>query len=280
MNIDPETHAPVRCSVQAGLSVFFGSLTILWTLIIASSTYAVVVLKMDPPDTRSSTVFVIALSALAAALPSTTGSYGVAAPWAWCWIDDSNAGLLWRIAVVQGPAVLVMAIIVFLYWRVHHEISQILSIDGATSEKLLRVAQKLKYFPLVFFISWTPIIIFRVIHFTHPATASRFSVLLSFTCLRVGFLQPLGNIIVYGWNDTVINAWRQFFRGLKGKSATGQVAELLRVDLISQSIDDISRESILRDTEGSHQSHHGNPMLLKNDNKEVIRGSALQLSEV
>lgn len=277
VNPDPESRTP-GCIFQASFGTFLAASTILWTLVIAFSTYAVVVLKQDPPTTMSSTFVVLVLSALAAALPATTDSYGAVG--AWCWIDDSQAGLIWRLATNHCPAFTAMLIIVVLYWRVHLEITRILSVDGAKSERLLRVALKLKYFPLVFFISWTPMIIFRVLNFTNPRSVNRFDILLSLTCLRVSFLQPLGNIIVYCWNETVINAWRTFFCSLSGKSATGQVAELLRVDLRSQSIDDISRESILRDAEGTHQVYHGNPMLSNSANEEVIRGSTLQLSDV
>jgi len=142
------------CKFQACLMQFCQISSIFWAVAIAVHMFLLVKMKVRRTDIHEKVFHAIIwpLSLLSAALPFTTGNYGLAGTW--CWITEDKTGDIWRFVVFYIPLWLSMLTVFILYILIIREVRRIYGESGKGSEEA-KIVRMLVFYPLIFLICWT-----------------------------------------------------------------------------------------------------------------------------
>lgn len=228
INPKPVNGNQMLCSCQGALIQFFSLATVGWTLTIAVTLDLLVVERKEAPSFAFCNIVVWGLAALSAALPFSTNEYGEKDEFPWCWIyhKDSVQSSVWQFSVSYLPTGASMIVLIILYYRVYRTVKRYLTLGG-TNPKLLRLVRALKWYPIVFIVSWIPQA-FTWFVFTYGIHKYTYTVNLLNVCLRGTFLQAIGHSIVYGMNSTVIEEWHGYLDDFKLSQSVGPLSILVR----------------------------------------------------
>lgn len=199
------------CIGQSICTQFFSTVSYCWVLAIAITLYQVLVLdetgEDDAEDQKRKErkmfvkycLYISGFATFTCILPFIGGTYGKAG--AWCWIDDSTLGSVWRYLVFYVPVWLSMLVLIFMYYRIVKKINA--DLDGAddiVSRGLTSVVRRLMAYPLIFFCSYIPATILRIQNSISPDTPIVWLYAVAVFALNVtGFF----NAFAYGLNDSL-----------------------------------------------------------------------------
>lgn len=287
----------VPCTTQAFFKQFFATAAVIWPVMIALTMYSAVMLRgiqgnqdsshylavFLESDLKSHT-FVWGISALAAILPLATDSYGPAGG-LFCWIEDTddlqNYPTLWRFTTLYALLWMGFVISCSCYYAVYQALRGIVLVDDAVElsqnhQTIIRVMRTLKFYPVVFCVSWLPSSIYRVIESLNPHEVEGNKVLSStFFVLYGPAVQGILTGVAFGTTPAVGTCWRHFF--LTGnhiepgaiKPADADRADVDFVDCSSMSSSDTGRSfvngSFLWATTNGVQNAVRTPLLVKPD---------------
>jgi hypothetical protein len=263
INPHPVNGDEILCKCQGALLQFFSLATVGWTLTIAVTLDLLVVERKEAPSFAFCNCVVWGIAALSAALPFSTNEYGEIDERPWCWIyhKDSVQSSVWQFSVSYLPTGASMVVLIILYYRVYRTVKRYLTLGG-TNPKLLRLVRALKWYPIVFVVSWIPQAFIWFL-FTYGVHKYEYTVNLLNVCLRGTFLQAIGHSIVYGMNSTVIEQWHGYFDELS-VSQSGPVRfiaktySFLKLDspanVLRDTIDDMNIAAALNPQQGDSES--------------------------
>lgn len=208
------------CKFQGIWNQLWGTFAYCWVMAIAYTLFSTIVLATydaQPDETpeaqlaREHILFckyfgVISIySLICTALPAIGTTYGDAG--AWCWIDNSTMGQVWRYTVFYVPVWLCMLGMTYMYYRI---ISQVRSLineahesnagGGAHEERLHAVVRRLIAYPLIMFVAYFFATLNRIQNSAEPQNPSLFLYCAATFMMNIS---GLANAIVYGFNDSL-----------------------------------------------------------------------------
>jgi hypothetical protein len=209
-----------QCVFQGFVLNLFGMGTIFWTTWIAWCLYCAVVLQKQSPSLLLMHSVTIGFSTFLSILPFFTDSY--ARVGAFCWISaKSDAGQAFRFICWYLPLWAAFLINLYLHNRVSKTLRNFATLSQisngslesqspetkAATERLMRMADHLQWYPLIFVIAWLPNTVTRLAQAINPSLDDSFT----FTVIHVSchgvFYQSIGNVLAYGLNDSVKEKW-------------------------------------------------------------------------
>mmetsp|Transcript_47727 Transcript_47727/g.82110 ORF Transcript_47727/g.82110 Transcript_47727/m.82110 type:complete len:382 (+) Transcript_47727:35-1180(+) len=210
----PEDGTPA-CTVQAVGKQFFLLAEVAWTTVISYTLYKTIVHQEKGQNRRVWRFHLYAwgLPFLFTLIPGTTGTYGESGPW--CWITETDIrefdlGTAYRFLLFYTPLWAAIVFNSFIYFQVIRAVRRTTRAAGgsrtAAGRRLVKLCDRLRRYPLIMIICWTPATINRIQNAAAPTNKSFFLFFLHATFIS---LQGLFNAIAYGMNPQVIIAWRQ-----------------------------------------------------------------------
>lgn len=249
------------CIVQGFLQQWFQLSTIFWTVAIAYMLFKTVLRQQTTKDEfRYSLLLCWGVPLVLACLPFSTDSYGDAG--AWCWIKTTDtrafdAGTAWRFFIFYIPLWIVIVFNLFVYYRVYSGLAPLLSVPNDENTKgMVRVIERLKYYPMILIVCWTFATINRIYDSVHPRSPV-FALVILQTMFQT--LQGFFNAMVYGLTPSVRNVWRESF----AKSNIG----FLRV--LGNSGHNVQEVEAAVTNGPMHDGDHGNGTMLESQDDEV-----------
>jgi len=130
-------------------------------------------------------------------LSGSVGTYGAAG--AWCWIDGSTEGQVWRFVAFYGEVWVAMIIIVWMYYKIISRVmSDMSEKDDHSKEVFMTVVYRLCMYPIIMFIGYFFGTINRIHNAVQPNNPSVPLYVLATIFLNInGF----ANACAYGMND-------------------------------------------------------------------------------
>jgi hypothetical protein len=217
------TNGTTSCTIQGAFDEFFIMATTMWTILIAVTLDILVVQQRQGPSFLVCNIVAWSISILFTLLPLSTNQYGLAGDWCWIGLDKSysgrhNPGSIWRNVYYSIQVFAATLVIAVLYVRVSTTIRRFLTLDES-NERLLRLVRQLKWYPVVYIVTWVPEFVLRGIVQTTVTSAQRNDALrIANAALRGSFLQAIGNVAIYGCTGAVRKAWREKLKGLVRRS--------------------------------------------------------------
>jgi hypothetical protein len=191
---------------------------ICWTTWISYCLYSSVVLQKASPSRCLMHSVTWNLCSILSILPLLTRSYGNSGPW--CWIRDGTHGAILRFVCFYIPLWLGFAINVYFYLSVSRTLRRYAAMSqsehGETRkgqpstrqrDRLIKMADHLQWYPLIFVISWVVNTVIRVIQAIYPSTSSSYTLALIHVICDGTFYQSMGNVFAYGFNGPVKREW-------------------------------------------------------------------------
>lgn len=130
---------------------------------------------------------------------------------------------------------------------------------GGQLDIVLRLMNTLKFYPLIFLLSWLPSSIFRLLEDSNPNSLNHQPLLISFfTVFKGSCIQGILDAIAYGSTPAVRKAWYELYLHLKDKKN-------LRPFLYDSFNNEIERNSTDRG-DGDDSSHVGRGDISSNRN--------------
>lgn len=109
----------------------------------------------------------------------------------------------------------------YMYWHITTTLNRMAMMMGsnATEDRLTAMASHLKYYPLIFIISWIPNTIIRILQATDPNFNKSYDIAMAHVLLHGTFYQSVMNSVAYGWNPLVKEKWTELYLQIKGKKS-------------------------------------------------------------
>lgn len=201
----------VFCYIAAVVDTYCALASVLWTSVIAWSMYITVVKGREDIESLEKYfhLYCWGVPLVMTPLPFTTESYGEAQ--GWCWIAASQGslwlGTMWRVLAFYGPLWLVVPFNIYSYARVIRAIR--VHSGSALSESVQvrnTIIRRLRFYPIVLLICFTPVTIKRIYDFIDPTEAN---IYLGIVSASMMCLNGLCNALVYGLTDSVRDALAQ-----------------------------------------------------------------------
>eukprot|EP01084_Bolivina_argentea_P197213 337998_1 len=142
-------------------------------------------------------------------LPFSQNAYGYVG--AWCWISNKGVHFHhWRWLCYYGPLQPVIILSIIVYAMIFYELKQFTKTSKlkSKSDDLLKMYQKLKYFPAILLISFAFPTIRRFYQVFEPEAPFWLGLLHTIGSGSYGFL----NAVLYGINPGVIREYKKIFR--------------------------------------------------------------------
>lgn len=196
----------VLCVPQAVTQSFFGFASAFWVLIIASTINEVVLKRNFNVQDSYSTYhkFVWGTSTILAILPFVKSSYGDAGYW--CWLKTDEWGFVWR-AVTYIVLWCIFIFISIIYYRVSRVPLRSSSIQEPQPQSNHSVLRRMKFYPMIFFIST----LFASIRRGYNLIMGEESFYLVLLHVFFSGLQGLFNALIYGLTPKVLETDQKFF---------------------------------------------------------------------
>jgi len=146
------------CYMQGLIMQFSQQATFLWTCVIATNLFIVLVVRYKKVKLLEKWyhVFVWSYATGFALCPIFTHDYGIAGPW--CWITDSFMGNVWRFACFYLPLfmylIYVFVVYVIVAAVVRYTFSRISSKTPDQKKRDRRIINRLVAYPIIFFVLW------------------------------------------------------------------------------------------------------------------------------
>eukprot|EP01125_Pyxidicula_operculata_P006769 TRINITY_DN2323_c0_g1_i1.p1 TRINITY_DN2323_c0_g1~~TRINITY_DN2323_c0_g1_i1.p1 ORF type:complete len:358 (-),score=69.66 TRINITY_DN2323_c0_g1_i1:134-1207(-) len=204
----------IACYTQGVMLQFASTATFGWITAIAINLYLVVVkgYKINNKIEVGYHVFVWGFALIAATVPFSTSSYGIAG--LWCWLDWDN-GQLWRWTLFYIPLFVMMLVVIVLYGLISYTVSSRLNTQSSVDyEKAKKLIKKLQLYPIIFVGCYLFSIINRIYDWASPQDSFALYLLESLTTPLVGFV----NALVYGLDENVKSLWKAQIRESLGLS--------------------------------------------------------------
>ena len=231
---DTEQGSPL-CPIQAVIISFFGTATVLWTVIIATHSYAQIKRASRAKDAESTGVLselealllCFGLAAVLTVLPFSTDSYGEKIEW--CWVTPSrgrSAAIVWQLVQFYIPLWTAFAINFYCSIGFRREylamVGQLVGVDEKERRKQVKKARHMQWYPWVLFACWIAGTVNQLYNFSDP-DGERVELWLAVLHFGLGSLQGMGNALVYGFNDEVKQELRDICRNWGGRRHPGQL---------------------------------------------------------
>mmetsp|Transcript_47385 Transcript_47385/g.60857 ORF Transcript_47385/g.60857 Transcript_47385/m.60857 type:complete len:334 (+) Transcript_47385:14-1015(+) len=233
---DQDNVNDAECAFNGFVLNLFGMGTIFWTTWIAWCLYCAIVLQKSSPTLLLMFSVTWGVSLLLSSLPLFTNSYGRVG--VVCWISpNTTAGLAFRFLCWYLPLWIAFSINLYLYRKVSKTLRNFailseLSIESSISKKnkedeeelpyskkLIYMANHLRWYPLIFVVSWLPKTLQLIIEAINPKLDKSFTFGLIHVTLHGVFYQSIGNVMVYGLNDKVREKWTLLLENIKTKQS-------------------------------------------------------------
>lgn len=118
-----------------------------------------------------------------------------------------DSGTAWRFFIFYIPLWIVVAFNLYVYWLIYNGLAPLLQGPSDASTKgMLRVVDRLKYYPMILIVCWTFATINRIYDSIHPRNPSLGLIMMQ-TIFQT--LQGFFNAMVYGLTPSVRNVWRE-----------------------------------------------------------------------
>jgi hypothetical protein len=78
-------------------------------------------------------------------------------------------------------------------------------------QRLVRMANNLSWYPLIFVVAWLANTVIRVIQAVEPSTADSYTLAYIHVLCDGTFYQSVGNVLAYGFNAPVKREWRELY---------------------------------------------------------------------
>ena len=205
----PATGSPL-CTVQGLMEQGCQLSSIVWTTIISYTLWNAVVKREAVTDKMNAFLFFgFALPALTCVLPLSTGSF--ANTGAWCWIDQSDVGTVWRFALFYVPLWSAIIFNGYTYWLVIDSMKELFKTQNSEiPSKYRALINRLKLYPIILVGCW----FFGTINRFQQAVAPNSPQYWLFVLQVCGsHLQGLLNAVAYGLNPSVRDAWVEKLAG-------------------------------------------------------------------
>jgi len=143
-------------------------------------------------------------SILVTVMPFFGQTYGDAG--AWCWVDNSSVGQVWRYVSFYVPVWLCMVAMTYMYYRIISNVRSLISeahennAGAAHEERLHAVVRRLVAYPVIMFVAYLFATINRIQNSAEPTNPSLF---LYGTATFFLNINGLANAVVYGFNDSL-----------------------------------------------------------------------------
>jgi len=221
------------CTFQGILQQFGGTFSYSWIVAIAVTLYRTVFAPDDTFDDEDEEeqvetvsdkktadnkkfmyycIGITAYSVFMTILPFFGGTYGDAG--AWCWIDNSTTGKVWRFMAFYVPVWIAMIVIGYCYTCVVLQLRKTVAQEGDQTGVISRAMSRLAAYPVIMFIGYIFGTINRIQNAAEPTSPSvGLYCFATFTLNINGFL----NAFVYGCNDSM----QQDFRNCLDPDRTG-----------------------------------------------------------
>lgn len=193
------------CTFQGWMQQFFELASILWSCVIGLTLWSSVVRQTRVFATRMKLhIAVWGISAFVSFLPFSTNSYGESG--SWCWIKGDEAGTYWRYAAFYVLLWIIFFCNVYCYNVVRKTINGFVKVSAATTQqvKLKKLAEQLKWYPLILVFAWTLPTISRIQQTLDPH-CDVFWLTILHTIFRG--TQGILNALAYGMTSTVRENW-------------------------------------------------------------------------
>mmetsp|Transcript_204 Transcript_204/g.254 ORF Transcript_204/g.254 Transcript_204/m.254 type:complete len:404 (-) Transcript_204:71-1282(-) len=212
-----------HCQLQAILVQYFTTAAILWPLIIAVTLYGAVNVQGVEDRTGSYLIrfietpkmvhsFVWGTSLATTIPPIFTGSFGPAGDW--CWIRDNtrptSSASIERFACFYIIVWIVFILSSICYCAVYRALGRFVDVNIASGQQLdivLRLMRTLKYYPIIFLLSWLPSSLFRLIEELYPHRFQQPIFLSLFTIFKGSGIQGILDAIAYATTPAVKQSW-------------------------------------------------------------------------
>jgi len=141
-------------------------------------------------------------------LPVIGDTYGVAG--AWCWIDNSTTGQVWRYLAFYVPVWICMVAMVYMYGKIIAGLRLLIgeTPDVEHSKQFQIVVYRLSAYPVIMFLSYVFATMNRIQNSAKPDNPS-----VALYGLAAFFLNVTGlfNAIAYGFNDSLQKDYAKLF---------------------------------------------------------------------
>jgi len=197
-----------QCTAQGIMMNFWDLSVILWTTFIGYSLYCAVVLQRPAPSRLSMHLAVWGAALMLSLVPLATQSYGDGGPW--CWIAGKRpADVAFRFVCFYVPLWACFACNVFLYWKVASTLRRFAVLAGnrGGEDKLTKMANNMRWYPLIFVVAWTANTFIRVAQASFKGYNQSYAFALAHVIFHGSFYQSVGNFFAYGLNGPVRERW-------------------------------------------------------------------------
>jgi Slime mold cyclic AMP receptor len=218
----PGHRSSTLCLIQAVLQNYSQLGSLLITVIISYSLYGMVVKENSkiPNYEKRLVGSCFAIPLILTPLPLITESYDVSGGWCWIKLDLNLANIIWIFVEFYGPLIVILIVNIYFYIKIFKKVwsETYFGVDCEITKKLL---SRLKMYPIVLIICFTPGL-FRRIYYIFYEDTCYLNLFVGSLCALYGFF----NAIAYGMTRKVRSSLRLAFSKLFSKSETLEITEI------------------------------------------------------